>query len=112
MDMEPAGRSNASSSWRADRRRCCNRGRKDALTLNQLGGAPLVVSMERERQVEAGVFEQLRGLTVVVFMDNDDIGRAYGAETAAATVCGRKSGCLTCPGCGRVCQNTQTLAIW
>ena len=89
-------------------------GEKDALTLNQLEwSAACGEHGAGKDKWKPEYSEQLRGLTVVVFMDNDDIGRAYGAETAAAlTVWPQVSGCLTCPGCGRVCQNTQTLAIW
>lgn len=60
-------------------------GEKDALTLNQLGwSAACGEHGAGKDKWKPEYSEQLRGLTVVVFMDNDDIGRAYGAETAAA----------------------------
>ena len=60
-------------------------GEKDVLTLHRLGwSAACGEHGAGKDKWKPEYSEQLRGLTVVVFMDNDDIGRAYGAETAAA----------------------------
>ena len=60
-------------------------GEKDVLTLHRLGwNAACGEHGAGKDKWKPEYSEQLRGLTVVVFMDNDDIGRAYGAETAAA----------------------------
>lgn len=60
-------------------------GEKDVLTLHRLGwDAACGEHGAGKDKWKPEYSEQLRGLTVVVFMDNDDIGRAYGAETAAA----------------------------
>ena len=60
-------------------------GEKDALTLHRLGWSAVCGEHGAGKgKWKPEYSEQLRGLTVVVFMDNDDIGREYGAETAAA----------------------------
>ena len=60
-------------------------GEKDVLTLHRLGwDAACGEHGAGKDKWKPEYSEQLRGLTVVVFMDNDNIGRAYGAETAAA----------------------------
>ena len=60
-------------------------GEKDVLTLHRLGwSAACGEHGAGKDKWKPEYSEQLRGLTVVVFMDNDDVGRAYGAETAAA----------------------------
>ena len=60
-------------------------GEKDVLTLHRLGwNAACGEHGAGPDKWKPEYSQQLRGLTVVIFMDNDDVGRAYGAETAAA----------------------------
>lgn len=60
-------------------------GEKDTLTLHRLGwNAACGEHGAGEGKWERAYSEQLRGLTVIVFQDNDDIGKAFAQETAAA----------------------------
>lgn len=60
-------------------------GERDVLTLHRLGwNAACGEHGAGPDKWKPEYSQQLRGLTVVVFMDNDNIGKAYAQETAAA----------------------------